>query len=90
MLCVLSSVQGQRAGLVAKLAGHDDFNVTNPDGMQPVVQVLFPEIEKFVELGEMGANIGLLPDVSLQKTRMVGQVIENFGSRESITAKLDF
>jgi len=38
----------------------------------------------------MGANIGLLPDVSLQKTRMVGQVIENFGSRESITAKLDF
>ena len=45
--------------------------------MQFAVDVLAPEIEELAQLGEIRGDVEFLPDESLQRLGLVGQVVDN-------------
>jgi len=48
------------------------------------VEMRAPEIQKVGELGEARRKIVILPEIALQKLRMVRQSVENFRRRERV------
>src|SRR5207248_2459806 len=58
------------------------------DRVQRALQGLQPEIEEFVERRKRRTEIVILPDIGLQKPRMIRPPVENIGGRQSIAFEL--
>jgi len=58
--------------------------------MQRPVNLPIPEFDEVIEHRKIGRQIIILPDEKLQQMRMIGQVVENFRRRQTITGELEF
>ena len=56
--------------------------------VQRRVDIVLPEIQEAVELGELGRHVVLLPQEALQHARMIGHPIEDLGGRQPIALEL--
>src|SRR5208337_1194215 len=78
-----NSVQPELALDRAELRRLDQARVSDRHRMEQAVQLARPEIEEFLQLGEMRVQVVLLPDVILQEAGMVGHAVENVGRRQA-------
>jgi len=76
---VRASVQQKLGVNIPDSDGLDKITACNPDRMNWSVQIGLPEIQKTVQEGKVRRNVNFLPDKGLQKVRIVGQQIDNFG-----------
>ena len=56
--------------------------------MQRPFQLLLPEGQEALQLGEFGEEIVILPDVGLQKPIVVGTPIQNVRRRQAVAVDL--
>ena len=73
---------------VADLAGLDDGGADDFYGVEFAFELGGPEVEEFAEDREGWGDVEVLPDIGLQKARVIGQVIEDFGGGEAIVLQL--
>jgi hypothetical protein len=72
-------MQAELAFDKAELGRSDQPAMGDADAVERALQISRPEIEKVSELGEARREIVILPDIALQKLRMVGKAIEDLG-----------
>jgi hypothetical protein len=80
------SVQTELALDEAELRRRDQPPMCDANAVQRAVEIGVPEIEEVEELGEARGEVVVLPDIALQKLRVIRQAIENFrrGQREPL------
>src|SRR5580700_5427125 len=66
----------------------DQPRVRHRDRVQRALQLLQPEIEEFVELGKVRAEIVVLPDIGLQEPGMIGPPVEDVGGGQAVALEL--
>jgi hypothetical protein len=74
--------------VVLNVAGADQIDRSDFDGMQHRVDIPRPKIQKAMKLWIFGGQIQILPREALEKGGMVGQVIQDLSGRKAITAEL--
>jgi hypothetical protein len=74
--------------VITKLAGVNERLMRDDHPVQFAFQLVFPEMQEFVQDGKAGSDVEVLPNISLQQGRMVRHMINNFGSRQAIILKL--
>lgn len=62
---------------VAVVACGDDFTFGDVDGVEFAVNFTGPELKEFLEVGEFGGEVVVLPDEFLQDFFKIGHVIVN-------------
>ena len=82
------SVQAEFAVDRFDLGGLDQPRMRHGHRMQRSLELLQPEIEEFVELGKFRTQIVLLPDIGLQKPRMIRPAIEDVGRGQPVALEL--
>jgi hypothetical protein len=68
---------------VAKFTGRDQSVVRDPYPMQGTIEVVAPESEEFLQLGEARMDVVVLPHERLEEARMVGQAVKDLGRGET-------
>lgn len=58
------------------------------DRMERAIELPAPEGEEAAEFREFRSKVEILPDESLQHGRMVGEAVEDFGSRQAPVARV--
>src|SRR3954468_12989166 len=81
-------VQPELAVDRADLRRLDQPRVGHRDREQRTLKLLEPEIEKFVQHREIGAEVVFLPNVGLQQRRVIGKPIQNVRSGQAIAFNL--
>ena len=71
-----------------KLARPDQPLVSVPYRVQRPIEVLSPNSEEAEHTGKLRRQIVVLPDICLQDGGMVGQAVEDVGSSQPLTFKL--
>src|SRR5215218_1940789 len=72
----------------ADLRRLDQPRVGYRDREQRTLKLLEPEIEKFVQDREIGAEVVFLPNVGLQQRRVIGKPVQNVRSGQAIAFNL--
>ena len=81
---LIGSVQGIEATHRAYTAISARFGRGDTNRVDGAVEIFPPEAEKAGEDGKPRYQVEPLPDVTLQKVRMIGQVVEDLGRGEAI------
>jgi hypothetical protein len=76
------------SGSEPKLCRLDEFCARNSDAMQLPIQIVFPEVEEFAEVGEPGRLVEALPDVALKDVLVVRHPVKDFGGRDPVITQL--
>ena len=71
-----------------ELAGLDQAGMGDRDRMQRPFQLPLPEIQELQQHRKFRSEVVFLPDIALQKARMIGHAIEDRRSRQSVTLEL--
>ncbi|OWV71692.1 hypothetical protein ATY76_31030 [Rhizobium sp. R339] len=58
--------------------------------MKRPIELFLPELQEAAHLGKIGGEVVILPDVGLQNRRVVRQVVEDLGGRQTIALQLLF
>ena len=87
---IQASVQLEFPIDTAPLVGADQAVVRVADRMQRTIEACLPEIQEPAHFGKIGGEIVLLPDVALQDRRVIRQVVEDLGGRQTIALQLFF
>lgn len=58
------------------------------DVVELAVKIIVPECQKLTESRETRCEVVVLPEEGLEKARMVGHVVKNFGGGQAITLEL--
>jgi len=66
----------------------DQAAMADRDRMQRPFQLVAPEGQELVELGEERSQIIFLPDERLQERGVIGQAVENIGRRQTVSFQL--
>src|SRR5512135_3576998 len=75
---------------VAEAVGRCAAALLDVDRMQLPLDVLFPEVEEFAQLGKIGSEVEFLPDEGLQQHRVIRQAIDDLRGGQPVPAKLQF
>ena len=75
---------------MAEFAGADEGLAGDLDHIKLAFQLGLPEMQELVQDREFGGNIQILPYIGLQQRGMVGDVVDDFGRRQTIILKLLF
>ena len=68
----------------------DQLGVRNDYLEELAVELCGPEIQELFELWKARCQIVILPDVALQKNRMIGQAVNDLGRRQAEARELGF
>src|SRR6476660_9218699 len=82
------SVQSEFAADRFELRRLDQLAVGHLHGMQWPLKLFLPEPEKTLQLGKLGEQIVILPDVGLQQPAMIGTPVPDVGGRQALTTDL--
>ena len=66
----------------------DQSGMGDPDAEQFAIKLRVPEIQEGFQLWKAWSVVVLLPDVALQKLRIIRQAIQNFRGRQAEASKL--
>src|SRR5579884_2298932 len=83
-----ASMQPELAVDSADFGWLDQLGMRHCDRVEGALQLLQPEIQKLVELGEPRTEVVILPDVGLQNVPIVRQAIQDMGRRQAIAFEL--
>src|SRR5215813_9272577 len=72
----------------AQLRGLDQPRVGDGDGVERPLELLQPKRQKTVQHRKARAQVVVLPDVSLQQGRMIGEPVEDLRRGEAVTFEL--
>src|SRR6266436_681967 len=78
-------MQLEFAAVIFQFRRLDDAGSSNPYRVQLAVQLGFPKAKKSVEHREFGAQIIFLPDIGLEKSRVVRPAVEDFRRGQPVT-----
>src|SRR5215510_10081579 len=82
------SVQSEFAADRFELGRLDQLAVSHAHRMQGSFKLFLPEREKTLELGKLGEQVVILPDVGLQQPAMIRTPIQDVRRRQAITTDL--
>src|SRR6516164_6605863 len=70
------------------LGWFDQLRMADANAVERAVKALAPECQEFEQGRKFWRDIVILPDVGLQKSRMIGHAIEDFRCRKTIACEL--
>jgi hypothetical protein len=82
------SMQSEFAADRLELRRLDQLAVSHLHRMQWPFKLFLPEREKTLQLGKLGEQVVILPDVGLQQPAMIGTPVQDVGGRQAITTDL--
>src|SRR3954469_4108677 len=88
MMARTRSVQVEFRADRPQLGGFDQAAVRHLYRMQRPIERLLPEDQEALELGEVRKQVVVLPHEGLKQMRVVRQVIQDLGRRETVAFEL--
>jgi hypothetical protein len=88
MMARTRSVQVEFGTDRSQLGGFDQSAMGDLDRMQGAIERFLPEREKAPQFWELWKEIVMLPDEGLQQVRVIGQVVEDLGCRQTVAFQL--
>jgi hypothetical protein len=84
----MASVQPELAIQRPELGRFDELGMANHDTMQRPIELFAPKHQEFEQHRKLRREIIVLPDISLQQPRMIGQMIEDTRGGKPLSGKL--